>query len=105
MALFTVDQLTYSYPEQRVPALDRLTLTIHEGEIIIVAGPSGSGKSTLARCLGGVNPAFYGGTISGDIRYRDQSIFHMQKNALRKEIGMVFQDPEKQMVMSEVEQD
>ena len=53
--------VTYSYPETSHPVLQDLSLTIEEGEFLLVIGPSGSGKSTLLRCLNGLVPNFYGG--------------------------------------------
>ena len=51
MALFTIENLTFSYPEQTVRAIDDLTLTVPEGAFVVLCGPSGCGKSTLLRQL------------------------------------------------------
>ncbi|HIE12858.1 MAG TPA: ATP-binding cassette domain-containing protein, partial [Desulfotomaculum sp.] len=63
--LFTVENLTYWYPERDRPALKDINLSIDEGEFILVVGSSGSGKSSLARVLAGLIPEFYGGRVSG----------------------------------------
>ena len=62
------DGLTYHYPGAEVPVLSNLTLEIDEGELLLVLGPSGAGKSTLLRCLNGLVPHFYGGTVAGQVR-------------------------------------
>ena len=49
MELFSVQDLTFSYPGQTVPALERLSFDISAGEFLVIAGPSGCGKSTLLR--------------------------------------------------------
>ena len=49
MELLSVQDLTFSYPGQTVPALERLSFDISAGEFLVIAGPSGCGKSTLLR--------------------------------------------------------
>ncbi|MBK5252767.1 MAG: ABC transporter ATP-binding protein [Peptostreptococcaceae bacterium] len=92
MEVFSIDNLTYHYPNRETPALSSLSLKIFEGEFIVVAGASGSGKSTLARVITRLAPEFYGGIIEGEVEGT-------------MDIGMVFQDPEKQLVMETVERE
>ena len=92
MKQFMCKNLTYYYPNQKIPALKKINLSIHKGEFILVLGNSGSGKSTLGRVLNRIVPEFYGGKIAGTI----------ESNA---KIGMIFQDPEKQLVMDKVERE
>jgi ATP-binding cassette subfamily C protein CydCD len=47
----TINHLSYTYPGERLPALDDITLTIRPGEHVALVGPSGAGKSTLAQIL------------------------------------------------------
>lgn len=105
MELFTLRQLTYWYPQASRPALNSLTLNIGEGEFVLVVGPSGGGKSSLARTLCGLIPEFYGGRIEGEALFRRQSLLTMDRKILRQTVGMVFQDPEKQIIMGHVERD
>lgn len=46
MASFTIENLTFSYPNSSRPALENLNLSIPQGEITLLCGASGSGKST-----------------------------------------------------------
>ena len=71
--------------------LNDLSLTIHEGEVVVVVGPSGCGKSTLLRCINALEP-IQGGSIS----YRGEKIDARSKRIteLRQKIGMVFQSYE-----------
>lgn len=103
MPLFKVENLTYYYPETEKAALRDINLEIEEGEFILVAGGSGSGKSSLARVLAGLIPDFYGGRIGGRVFFKGKDIRTMDRRKLAMEVGMVFQDPEKQMVQSYVE--
>ncbi|MCL6447486.1 MAG: ATP-binding cassette domain-containing protein [Armatimonadetes bacterium] len=103
MHLFKVENLIYFYPDREKPALAEINLVIEEGEFLLVAGESGSGKSSLARALAGLLPDFYGGRFGGKIYFRDREMRKIDRRRLAREVGMVFQDPEKQMVMTGVE--
>jgi NitT/TauT family transport system ATP-binding protein len=66
---------------ERIHALDRINLAVHEGEFVSVVGPSGCGKSTLLRCIAGTLPR-----TGGDIRVRGSPVA-----GPRRDIGIVFQ--------------
>ncbi len=105
MALFKIDHLSYRYPGGKAAALSDVNLDIVEGECVLLIGPSGGGKTTLARFLSGFIPEFYGGRIQGEIFFQGRSLFQTAPKDIRAQIGMVFQDPEKQIIMGEVERD
>src|ERR1700678_3627404 len=94
-ALFEVDHITYRY--ERLAALDELTLSIEEGRRTALLGANGSGKSTLLRLLDGL---YFG--QSGAVRFRGdqltEDLFGHDDFALefRKEVGVVFQNPDVQ---------
>lgn len=102
MQIYKTENLTYSYPDSEKPALNRINLGISRGEVILFAGNSGCGKTTLLKLLAGLVPAFYGGKISGSAYYKEISILSQLK-PLAPQVGMLFQDPEKQLVTSTVE--
>jgi len=86
--LIEVRGLVKTYGEIR--AVDRVDLTVHRGEVVVIIGPSGSGKSTLIRCLNGLEEA-----DDGEIRIDGLSVnAHSQRmwRDVRQRIGMVFQD-------------
>jgi len=103
LSLFEVENLTYYYPETEQPALHNVNITIEEGEFLLIVGGSGSGKSSLARALTGLIPDFYGGRIGGTVFYKKRDIRSISRRDLAGEVGIVFQDPEKQLVMTGVE--
>ena len=80
----------YRLGEQTIHALQPLTMDIHEGDFIAIAGPSGSGKSTLLQLLGLVDSP-----TAGEVRVRDRSAQRLgreQRAALRLgTLGFVFQ--------------
>lgn len=68
-----------------------LSLTVHEGEVIVIVGPSGCGKSTLLRCINALE-----NIQSGEIRLLGEVVSKSNKNLqqIRQKIGMVFQNYE-----------
>jgi len=102
MDYIEIKNLTYSYPLEKKKSLENINLNINQGDVLLVIGKSGSGKSTLAKCISGAAPHFYGGTIEGNIRLNGKLIEEMQHSERAQEITMVFQDPEKQLIMNKV---
>ena len=76
-------------------ALKNINMQILENNITALIGPSGCGKSTFLKTLNRMNDLIPGVKITGEVRYLDTDIFApgLDVNALRKEIGMVFQKP------------
>lgn len=76
-------------------ALKGINMGINEGEITAMIGPSGCGKSTFLRSLNRMNDMIPNVTITGSIMYKNQDIYSPKTDTveLRKEIGMVFQQP------------
>jgi energy-coupling factor transporter ATP-binding protein EcfA2/energy-coupling factor transporter transmembrane protein EcfT len=106
--IIELDDLNYSYPaanahDAPAPVLRDLTFRIERGEFVLVVGPSGAGKSTLLRCLNGLVPHFYGGTIGGSIRIAGRDPIALEPRRMSEVVGLVFQDPEAQAVMDVVE--
>lgn len=100
MALFTVENLTFSYPGQTARAIDSLSLTVPEGAFLVLCGPSGCGKSTLLRQL---KPALAPhGTRQGRILFRDTPLDQVDQRTLAARIGFVQQSPENQIVTDKV---
>ena len=98
MDLVEVENLSYSYPGRDRPALMRVDLTLSPGEFVLLLGSSGSGKSTLCRALNGLVPHFYGGRIAGKVTVAGKDTAETQVKELAAQVGMVFQDPENQLV-------
>jgi ATP-binding cassette subfamily B protein len=85
-----VDAVTFSYPDTRSPVLQGVSLEIGEGEIVALVGENGSGKTTLAKLVAGLYaPA------SGSIRWNGVDITELDRETLRREIAVIFQDFEK----------
>ena len=103
--MIKLHDFTFTYNGTDQPALRNVTLTIEDGEFILITGPSGGGKSTLCRCFNGLVPHFYGGTISGRAEVQGMDIMKHSPRELAVKVGMVFQDPENQLVTTDVERE
>jgi energy-coupling factor transporter ATP-binding protein EcfA2 len=102
--IIRAEQAAYRYPQNNY-GLAPVSLTIEPGERLLVTGPSGCGKSTLARCLTGLVPHLYHGTLGGEIwldelRTTDTPLWRLAERA-----GLVFQNPAAQMLAHSVEEE
>lgn len=100
--ILSFQDVTYTYPKATRPALDRVSLEIEEGEVCLLAGLSGHGKSTLMRAACGLAPHFHGGSFAGEVLATGLSTREHGPARLGASIGVLFQDPETQLVMSSV---
>jgi energy-coupling factor transporter ATP-binding protein EcfA2 len=103
VALARVEQLTYSYPGGRAPAVSEVSLEVGPGELVCLLGSSGSGKSTLLRALAGLVPHFHGGRFAGRVEISGRDTRRTSPSGLAGTVASVFQDPEDQVVFTRVE--
>ena len=82
--IIETDALCVSYGNRKV--LDNISYGFKKNKITAILGSSGCGKTTLLHALNDVK-------LSGDIRLEGRSVYSMQKESLRKEVGLVFQTP------------
>lgn len=100
MEIFTVENLTFLYPEEEYPVLDDLNLVIKQGDFSVLFGESGSGKTTLLNLFKKeLTPA---GNQKGNIYYKGTEINKITDRVSASEIGFVMQDPEAQIVTDKV---
>ncbi|HEX5466392.1 MAG TPA: ATP-binding cassette domain-containing protein [Candidatus Limnocylindrales bacterium] len=89
----------WTYRDRARPVLDGLSFEVEPGQVLLVLGPSGSGKSTLARALAGIVPHALGGTWRGHLSVGELEVPATPPAVLGERVGIVFQDPDSQMVM------
>jgi len=100
--LLDISGLHYRYPGARSDALADLDLTVDEAEFVAVVGANGSGKSTLARLLGGLErPA----AARRAVACGHDLLSGEGRLAARRDVGVLFQNPENQLVAEHVEED
>ena len=100
MAAFTTEHLTFTYPLADRPALRDVSLTVEEGEFLVLCGPSGGGKTTLLRHL---KPALTPhGTRTGTVTLFDTPAGSLDARDAAGRIGYVMQEPEDQIVTDRV---
>ena len=97
------DNVTYAYPaeENAVVAVREVSLTIEDGTFVCICGENGSGKSTLAKLMNGLlQPTAGVVTVDGKTTATEEET---ELFAIRQKVGMVFQNPDNQMVASIIE--
>src|SRR2546428_529271 len=103
MPLIALEGVRYRYPEAEGQALDGITTAVEPGQVILLRGPSGSGKSTLLRCLNGLVPQSTGGDFAGRVTVCGLDTRVHLPRELGARIGFVFQHPDAQFVLEDVE--
>lgn len=99
--MLSVQNVTFRYDEGAKPALDGITLDVQKGEYVAILGANGCGKSTLAKHFNAILLPESGRVLVEGMPTSDE------KNllALRQKVGMVFQNPDNQIVATVVEED
>lgn len=96
------EDLSYTYDDGKTVVRD-LSLRIACGQTVVLAGLSGCGKTTLCNCLAGLAPKALGGELRGSLRILGEDVTSLPLPLLSSRIGVVFQDPDNQMITTTVE--
>jgi energy-coupling factor transport system ATP-binding protein len=94
--------VSYAYEGQAQPVLCDLSLQVQDGEFVLILGPSGCGKSTLLQLLNGTIPHTLKGTLTGEAVICGHAVATTKVATFATEVGMVFQDPEAQIINTRV---
>ena len=100
-----VEDLRFRYPTAQKDSLNGVSLTIKKGQFVGITGPSGAGKSTLALCLRGLIPHVTSGWMRGSVAVCGLNTREVRPALLGEKVGLVFQDPEAQIIGLTVEED
>lgn len=101
--IIEVKNVTYEYTdeEKTFAAVKNLSLNIERGSFTVILGHNGSGKSTLAKMLNGLNKPTSGDVFADGINTKDEET----EIEVKRKVGMVFQNPDNQIIASIVEED
>ncbi len=102
--IIQIKDVSFVYPDETDPdktVLQNINLSIEEGSFVAILGHNGSGKSTLAKLFNGIHIPSKGSIIVDGMDTRDEK--HLF--TIRNTVGMVFQNPDNQIVASVVEED
>ena len=91
----------YTDEESVYTAVKNINLNIERGSFTVILGHNGSGKSTLAKMLNGLNKPSFGDVFVDGINTKDEAT----EIEVKRRVGMVFQNPDNQLVASIVEED
>ncbi len=91
LTVIEVDRLNFSFGRGVLTqsVLKNITISIHQGEIVLITGPSGSGKTTFLTIIGGLRQAFYGSVIVLNQQLINSN--EQTKIKVRQQIGYIFQ--------------
>ena len=103
MELIRAESVTYQYGGTNKKALNGVSFAVNEGEFVAILGHNGSGKSTLARLISAINIPTDGTLTVAGCDVADESDENVMN--IRRQVGMVFQNPDNQLVTTVVEED
>ena len=102
--IISLQDVTFQYEEEQPDSsavLKNLSLSIAQGSFTVILGHNGSGKSTLAKLLNGLLKPDSGTVLVDGLNTKDEK----QEFEIRRRVGMIFQNPDNQLVCSVVEED
>jgi len=99
--MISLEGVSYTYPQSQRPALKNINLTIREKEFVAIMGRNGSGKSTLTRLLNGLLLP-----DTGEVTIDGLSSLNLKNLVeIRKRVGLLFPDPDSQLLFNLVEEE
>ena len=81
---------------EQASSLSDVSLTVRDGEFVLLTGPSGCGKTTILRLINGLIPHFYPGVVEGSVTVDGQSVQERELYETAAQVGTVFQNPRSQ---------
>jgi len=103
MHLIKFEDFFFRYKGNDEYALNNINLKIGKNKFILLAGETGSGKTSLIRCMNGLIPQFYAGYYKGSVEVVGKDTISTSIADLSTEVGVVFQNPENQLIAMNIE--
>ena len=101
--IIEIKNVSFEYSDEQTvyTAVKNINLNIERGSFTVILGHNGSGKSTLAKMMNGLNKPTFGDVFVDGINTKDEET----EIEVKRRVGMVFQNPDNQLVASIVEED
>ncbi|MFX1358529.1 MAG: energy-coupling factor ABC transporter ATP-binding protein [Promethearchaeota archaeon] len=103
MSLIKFNKFSFRYKGNEDYALNDIDLKVNPNKFILLAGETGSGKTSLIRCMNGLIPQFYAGYYKGSVEISGRNTVSTPIADLSTLVGIVFQNPENQLIAMNVE--
>ncbi len=94
--MIDLNNINFRYANSESGALDHVSLTISEGEVVLLCGASGCGKTTVTRLINGLIPHYYEGELKGSVTVGGLDVINAELYETARVVGSVFQNPRSQ---------
>lgn len=101
--IIEIKNVTFQYKGAKKQSLKDVSLSVHEGEVILLCGASGSGKTSVIRLINGLIPHYYSGELSGSVQVDGYDIADIELQELAGVVGTVFQNPRSQFFSTDTD--
>jgi energy-coupling factor transport system ATP-binding protein len=105
MAIIKCEDLSFTYRQSKKPALQHVSFEVEQGEFVGIIGPTGAGKSTLCWAINGVVPQIMRGKYTGLVEVQGKPSRKTPVAEISQIIGIVQQDAEAQLLMTDIEKE
>ena len=97
--MIKVENVCFQYKNSEVKVLDHLNFSVNDGELVAIVGSNGSGKSTIGKLLANIIKLKQGNIFIDDLDISN----HKNRQILQNMVGIVFQNPENQIIFDHID--
>ena len=98
-----INNVSYTYKNSKENSLKNISLSVNQGETVLLCGESGSGKTSILRLINGLIPHYYQGEMSGEVTVLNKKIAETPLQDLASLVGTVFQNPRSQFFCTDTD--
>jgi energy-coupling factor transport system ATP-binding protein len=101
--MIEIEQVRFRYDGSAEDTLKNISLSVRQGECVVLTGASGCGKTSVTRLVNGLIPHFYSGRLEGRVTVGGQSVIDCEPHELASVVGSVFQNPRTQFFTTDTD--